>query len=311
MHKSGLVALVGRPNSGKSTLLNRILDSELSIVTPKAQTTRERLFGILTDEHLGQIIFTDTPGIHNAREGGINAFMMSEVREALIDVNSIWYLIDPGFVLKEGIRFEIPVLDLLSKLRAPVFILFNKIDLAFKPDLEKLAAKEKELLDEAAQRGVKIQACKRISAKSGLGVQNLLSETWELIPEGPLLYPDVEQISDKPVRFFVAEKVREQLFLQLGEELPYSSAVRIDKFEETATPVRIEATIFVERDSQKGMVIGSGGKKIKSIGQEARAKIEKFLGHQIFLGLKVDVLKNWTKDAEFLRRLGYEFKTKK
>ena len=302
MKHSGFIAIAGRPNSGKSTLLNRVLGSNLSIVTYKAQTTRERVLGILTEKQ-GQVIFIDTPGIHRAKEGGINDYMMREVKEALRGAAAVWYLVDPSSALFH----EVPVLDLLKEAGLPIFMIFNKSDLKNKRGEGPVnpMGLHQDLRAAAAERGLQVIEELPLSAINGTGVAELLKKTWALLPEGPLYYPDEEQISDRPTRFFVAEKVREQLLLQLGEELPYSCAVEIESFDEVTTPPRIEATIYVERDSQKGMVIGKGGTKIKSIGQAARKEIEEFLGQHVFVGLKVKVLKEWTRDAESLKRMGY------
>ncbi len=297
MSKSGFVVIAGRPNAGKSTLMNRILGSKISIVTPKAQTTRERVLGILTGKQ-GQIVFVDTPGIHNAKEGGINAFMMSEVREALAGVSAIWYLVDPSSVMKA----EQAVLEILKEASGvPVYLLWNKTDLKYvKPRtlMEEIPAKAKEM-------GIDFRQQFQVSALKGRGLAELLAATWEAMPEGPVHYPDPEQLSDRPVRYFVAEKIREQLLLQLGEEVPYCCAVEIERFEEDPKLPRIEAIIHVERESQKGMVVGKAGSKIKAIGQAARKEVEAFLGQQVFLGLKVKLLKDWSRDAEALKRLGY------
>lgn len=303
MSKSGFVAIIGRPNSGKSTLLNSILGANVSIVTPKAQTTRERVLGILTEKR-GQIVFVDTPGIHRAKEGGINEYMVAEAREALDGPNLVWYLLDPSSALQH----EEAVLSLLEKASAPVFLLLNKMDLARRKAPEALEGLERQITEAMSARKIRIQGVHRISAKDGAGVKELLAESWSIMPEGPLFYPDEEQISDRPTRFFVAEKVREQLLLKLGEEVPYSCAVEIEKFEEPRKPgdiTRIEAVIHVERDSQKGIVVGKGGAKIKEIGQAARHEIEGFLDSKVFLGLRVKVLKDWTRDAEALKRMGY------
>jgi GTP-binding protein Era len=302
--KAGFVALAGRPNAGKSTLLNQVLGAQLSIVTPKAQTTRERVLGILTEPSLGQIVFIDLPGIHRAKPGGINAYMMQEVREGLEGASAIWYLVDPD----SGLEHEEPVLELLAARKLPTFLLMNKSDLKRRED-RRTASRllGEEVLRRARDLGIPVQGerLRPLSARTGRGVKELLGETWTLLPEGPWFYPDEEQLSDRPVRFFVAEKIREQLMLCLGQELPYSCAVEIESFQEDARPPRIEAVIHVERDSQKGMVIGKGGAKIKEIGQKARAEIEEFLGEKVFLGLRVDVLKEWTRNAEQLKKLGY------
>ena len=311
MLKSGFVAIAGRPNTGKSTLLNRLLGTRLSIVTPKAQTTRENVLGILTDDKIGQIVFMDTPGIHRAREGGINEYMVSQAREALTAPAVVWYLVDPN----SRIEHEETVLKLLSATSAPVLFILNKSDLklsALPPTLKLI----EQVHARALALNINLQTPEgaepfRISAYKGRGVKELLAETWKRMPEGEFHYPDPDQLSDRPVRFFVAEKIREQLLLQLGEELPYSCAVEITTFDEKSTPPRIEATIHVERDSQKGMVVGAAGRKIRDIGSAARAEIEKFMGTKVFLGLTVKLLKEWSRDAEALRRLGYHLPEKR
>lgn len=301
MTKAGYIAIIGRPNSGKSTLLNSVLGSEISIVTPKAQTTREKVLGILTMEK-GQIIFIDTPGIHKAKSGGLNQYMVTQAQEALESPDLIWYLVDPF----SNLTHESVVIQLLERTQAPIFLLINKIDYLKKKLSTSVVEKlEKSLVQDLSSRNIQIKEVLRISAFSAKENTKLIKESWKYIPEGPLFYSDLEQLSDRPVRFFVAEKIREQLFHSLGEEIPYSCAVMIDEFDESKRMPHIQATIFVERESQKGMVIGKGGKKIKEIGQLARTKIEDFLAQRIFLGLKVKVLKDWSRDSEELSRLGY------
>ncbi len=298
MKRSGFVVIAGRPNAGKSTLMNRIVGSELSIVTPKAQTTRERVLGILTEKKIGQMVFIDTPGIHRAKEGGINAYMMSEVKEALEGTHLVWYLVDPNSKLTA----ETVVLDLLAAMSgSKIFLLMNKCDLKFANGELLLPL----VLKAAEERGVVFEQILHVSAYKGRGIAELLAASWPMLPEGPFHYPDLEQVSDRPLRFFAAEKIREQLLLNLGEELPYSCAVELVKFDEAVKPLRIEAIIHVERDSQKGMVVGKGGLKIKDIGMNARKSIESFLGEKIFLGLQVKVLEDWSKNADALERLGY------
>jgi GTP-binding protein Era len=303
MSKAGFIAIIGRPNAGKSTLLNSILGTKVSIVTPKAQTTRERVLGILTESKKGQVVFIDTPGIHTAKPGGINEFMVNEAREALEGPAVVWYLVDPN----SGLEHEVTVLELLEKSpRSPIFLLMTKLDEKGRyysmGMLEELQAK---LEEEMKKRGLNLAQVYRISAEKDKGLDELMEKSWAIMPEHPFYYPDEEQLSDRPTRFFVAEKVREQLFRCLGEELPYSCAVEIEKYDERAHPPRIEAVIHVERDSQKGMVIGKGGAKIKEIGTNARKEVEEFLGMPVFLGLKVNVLKDWTKDAAAMKRMGY------
>lgn len=304
MPKSGIVAIVGRPNAGKSTLLNAVLGSKVSIVTPKAQTTRERVLGILTEE-AGQIVFVDTPGIHQARAGGINEFMVDEARTALEAPEVVWYLVDPSSALKH----EQLVLEMLEKSGAPVLILLSKSDVVRGEEWQaRLALTGREISEECARRGVPVLGVQSLSARENQGVAELLAATWARIPDGPPLFPDPDQISDRPVRFFVGEMIREQLLLRLGEELPYSCAVEIESFQEPAAPgglTRVEAVIHVERESQKGMVVGKGGAKIREIGTHAREEIERFIGGKAFLGLRVKLLKDWSRDADDLRRLGY------
>lgn len=305
--KSGVVVIAGRPNAGKSTLINRVLGSQLSIVSPKPQTTREGVRGVYTESE-GQIVFVDTPGIHNARDGGINQYMMSQVHLSLEAPDLIWYLVDP----RTALHHEQNVLEILKKAKAPVFLILSKQDLKSKVFTdESLTALENELLSKGKELGIQWAQALKISAHEDEGVKELLAKTWSMMPVGPYLYPDGEDLSDRPARFFVGEMIREQLFMQLGEELPYACAVQITKYQEQVKPLRIEATIFVERDSQKGMVIGKAGVKIKAIGTQARIKIEEFLGQKIFLGLKTEVLKNWTRDAAQLKQLGYHLPKRK
>lgn len=301
--KSGFVAIAGRPNAGKSTILNALLGTDLSIVTSKAQTTREAVNGVLTEKE-GQIVFVDTPGIHRAKEGGINAFMMSQVRNALEEPDLIWYMIDPD----SSPTYETPVLEMLENAKKPVFVIYNKADRA--GNGERIRLLEPAMVKVLAERGIEVRETFRLSALKKKGLEPLLKRTWANLEVGPFHFEDEDQISDRPTRFFVAEKIREQLFLKLGEEIPYSCAIGIDKFDEKADPVRIEATIYVERESQKGMVIGAHGAKIKDIGMHARHQIDKFLDTKIFLGLQVKVLKEWSKDPERLKQLGYNLPKK-
>ncbi len=295
--KSGFVSIIGRPNAGKSTLMNRLLDFPLSIVTPKAQTTRQRIVGILNSPE-GQIVFTDTPGIHQARPGGLNEYMVQEAARSMEGGSVIWYLVDPS----SAMHHEQAVLQVIARSDLPVFMIFNKIDLVRSP--LGVDALEKELLAGLGERKVPARTF-RISAQEGGGVPELLECTWSALSEGPLYYPDQEQLTDRPVRFLVAEKVREQLYHQLGDEIPYSSSVEVEEFNEDCSPLLIRASIFVERDSQKGMVIGKGGAKIKQIGIVAREQIETFLDKKTRLELQVKVLRQWTKSMKDLKRLGY------
>lgn len=282
--------------------MNAVLKAQISIVTPKAQTTRDMILGILTEETLGQVVFVDTPGIHRAREGGINQYMVNQAREALNSPNLVWYVVDPSSALEH----EQPVIDLLKSSGAPVALLLNKMDwVGTKIPTDRIDSLEETLHQELKSAGIEVAGVYRISGLNKTGLDDLLTLSWSLLPEGAPFYPDPDQISDRPTRFFVAEKIRERLYYLLGDEVPYSCAIEIEKFDENPKLPRIEAVIYVERESQKGIVIGQGGSKIKEIGQSARAEIEEFLGQKIFLGLKVKLLKDWSKDADNLKRMGY------
>lgn len=249
LKKCGVVALLGRPNAGKSTLLNQLLETTLSIVSPKAQTTRDRIHGVLTEE-AGQIIFVDTPGVHRAKKGGVNEYMVTEAKAALDAPQLIWYLVDP----ESNLQHEKTVLDTLEGNPAPVFLLLNKVDIrAIRRHPEVLDELEQTMTHEMEERKLNLKKTFRVSARKSEGLAELMEASWEYLPQGPFLYPE-DELSDRPMRFFVGEKIREQLFLNLGDELPYSCAVSIDLFNENSDPIHIEATIHVERDSQKGIV---------------------------------------------------------
>ncbi len=307
--KFGQITLVGRPNAGKSTLMNTLLGTPLSLVSPKAQVSRERVRGILTVDE-GQIVFTDTPGIHQAREGGLNHYMMSEAKAALRGADLIWYLVDPHSQL----IYEEKVLEVLqqrsnaaSKEERPLFLLMNKMDLPvhqLPQGVLKRAQLASELEGELQKAGYRVTVFEVAGAQSE-SLADLMTASWAQLPVGAPRFADAEQISDRPMRYFVAEKIRGQLFALMGDEIPYSCGVEITEYQEDLQPIRIEAMVYVERESQKGMVIGQGAKKIKEIGIRARQEIEDFLGAPIYLGLKVKVLTKWTQNAEYLKKLGY------
>jgi GTP-binding protein Era len=300
--KSGVVALVGRPNVGKSTFLNCVLQEQISIVTPKAQTTRDQVRGIRTEER-GQIVFVDTPGIHRAKEGGINEYMIQEVKRALDHPDLVLYLIDPGSKPEAESR----VLEHLTGVDSRLIVVVNKSDLLKRsadsgswigPWIENV---RKEI------SGTRLHYLDsiRIAAGRNEGVDPLLSMIFENLPEGAPLYDDPDSLTDRPLRFVVSELIRKQLFMNLGDELPYSCAVEIESFKDRMKPVRISALIHVERESQKGMVIGAKGQKIKEIGTKAREEIEALMGERIFLELRVKVSESWTSEARKMKGLGY------
>ena len=298
--KSGVVALIGRPNVGKSTFLNRVLGESISIVTPKAQTTRDQIRGIVTEDR-GQIVFVDTPGIHRAKEGGINEYMIQEVVRALEGPDVVIYLIDPS----SKPTAEERVLEHLKGAACSLLIIINKCDLMRKDPamFEWIAPWIGKIRESLEGTRCKLVRSIEISAERGAGVRDVVDEIFGLLPEGPPLYGDADSLTDRSSRFVTAELIRKQLFLNLGDELPYSCAVEIESFKEGA-PVRISALIHVERESQKGMVIGAGGKKIKEIGTRARKEIEALLGSKVHLELRVKVLADWTREKRKMKGLG-------
>lgn len=300
--KSGTIALVGRPNAGKSSLLNAILGQDLSIVSPKAQTTRDQILGVYTEDKKGQILFYDTPGIHFAKPGGINEAMMANVSQALEAPDLVWLLLDPHSDLKREERLFQYLKENLQGV--PVFLVFTKAD-------QKRTLNDRDLMDWAKAQMDYAGVFEVSSIKSKKGLGTLVDSSWEKLPEGAPFFDDPDQISDRPMRFFAAEFIREQLFLHLGQELPYACAVKIVEFSEKKKPILIRAEICVERESQKGMVIGAGAQKIKQIGIDARKRLEGFMEQPIALKLQVEVIKDWSKNVDRLRELGYNVPQKK
>lgn len=290
MGKSGFVSIIGRPNSGKSTLLNRLVGEKVSIVTDKPQTTRHVVRGIVTRPE-GQITLLDTPGIHKPVHR-MNERMMKSVRDAMADVDLILLIVDCSASFGHGDEFT---LDLLRPIPTKKFLLLNKMDVVEKKDLL-------PIMDRYSKLG-NFEEIIPISALTGENVESLVQQILKYLREGPLFYPP-DQISDQQERTIAAEMIREKLILLTEEELPYSTAVVIDRFEENEKIYRIFASIFVERDSQKPIVIGKGGQKLKTIGTEARKELESFFGRRIFLELHVKVKKGWRDDEETLRSLG-------
>lgn len=285
MPRSGIVTVVGKPNVGKSTLLNRIIGQKLSITSPKPQSTRDRIVGIFTTSD-AQMVILDTPGLLDPKYPLQESMRGTAVR-ALDEADVIVYLADA----MEG---EPPSLVEAAKLgkpaKAPVIIALNKADALPVPRREELMAKGDVTL---------------ISALTGEGIPELMERLTARLPESPFLYPE-DEISTQPVRFFVAELVRETVLEQLHDEVPYAVAVQVEEYREGRSPLYIRAVIYVERDSQKAIIIGSQGSQIKKIGESARKKIETFLGEQVYLDLWVKVLANWRKNPGSLSRFGYQ-----
>jgi len=290
MSKSGFVSIIGRPNSGKSTLLNRLVGEKVSIVTDKPQTTRRVVRGIVTRPE-GQITFLDTPGIHKPIHR-MNERMMKSVRDSIADVDLVVLIVDASASFGRGEEFT---LELLKPVTTKKFLLLNKIDRIQKKTLLPIIDRYSKAVD--------FQEIIPISALKGENVENLISEIFKHLPEGPMFYP-ADQITDQQERTIAGEIVREKLILMTEEEMPYSTAVVVERFEEEEKLYRIVATIFVERESQKAIVIGRGGQKLKEVGTEARKELETFFGRKIFLELHVKVKKGWRDDEGMLRSLG-------
>lgn len=291
--KTGVVALIGPPNVGKSTLLNRLLGQKISIVSPKPQTTRNRILGIMNGEN-HQIILLDTPGIHRAHSP-LNLEMVKIALATLTEVDAIIFMIDTTFPLPEKINVTSEVLE---KTKKPVLLLVNKIDLSSREKLLPILNVYKEFFP--------FQAMIPLSAKTGDGVDILMQELLPLLPKGPRLYPE-DIPTDATERFIASEIVREKIFLLTRQEIPYSTAVTIDSFQEEDPSglLTIHATIHVEKKSQKGIIIGKQGAMLKKIGQAARHDIVELLGTKIMLKLWVKIRKDWTKDGRFLKELGF------
>jgi GTPase len=291
--RSGFVGLVGRPNAGKSTLLNRLVGQKLAIVSDKPQTTRNRIVGVKTVAG-GQLIYVDTPGIHRPLHR-LNVRMVDISRSTLREVDVVALVVDAATEHGAGDNF---VWDLIKHTRAPVVVVLNKIDLVPKPDLlPRIAA--------VAKKGTAVDIVP-VSAETGENVPRLEEVLLSHLPEGPALYPD-DYLTDQPERFFVAELVREQVLRHTHAELPFSSAVVVDAFEEPATPgglLRLHCSILVERASQKPIVLGRGGSMIKAIGTAARLELERFFDAKVFLDLHVKVKADWREDPRTLTDIG-------
>lgn len=288
---AGYVALVGRPNVGKSTLLNRLAGEKLSIVTAKEQTTRERVTGILTTETT-QMIFVDTPGLLEPRYL-LQRSMLGEALMALADADVVLLILDA--TQGEATRPAGEALERLTARRPDLLVAVNKIDVADARAVSELATWAEGVFQVVAHR---------ISADKGDGVSELQSALEARLPESPFYYP-ADDIAVQPVRFFVAELVRETIFEAYEQEVPYSTVVRVEEFRESDDPLYIRATIYVERDSQKGILIGRGGTAIRMLGQASREKIEAFLGRSVYLDLWVKPLAGWRRKKAALKRLGY------
>ena len=293
--KSGFVSIVGRPNVGKSTLLNQILQTKVAIVTPKAQTTRNKIQGIYTTS-CEQIIFVDTPGIHNSFNE-LGTVMNQLAYEAIEGMDLILFLVDSNMPFSD---LDSEIIEKLKKVNTPIILVFNKIDLI----------KDEEKFDKLFEeyKVLKCEKIVKISAEQNLGISELVKSIIEILPVGPQYYPE-DQLMDQPERFMVAEIIREKILLSTQQEVPHSVAVEIESFKndiENPNLININATIVVERPSQKKIIIGDKGGKIKSIGMAARKDIAKFLGNKVYLELFVKVEADWRNRKHYLKQYGYQ-----
>ena len=295
-HVSGFVSILGRPNAGKSTLLNALVGMKVAIVADKPQTTRTSIQGVLTEPGF-QIVFLDTPGIHKAG-GSIQKRMMDAVRNALDERDVLLFLVDASVPFHDADRKAV---SLLQKSDAPAIVVFNKIDLV------KEKAKLLPLIEEYRKLHP-FAAFVPISAHKGEGLEELKKEVVERLPEGPRYFPE-DHITDQPERFLAAELIREKALLLTREEVPHSIAVLIDRWEDTPQITRIYSTIFVERDGQKRILIGAKGSMLTRIGALAREEMEKILGRKIYLSLFIKVQPDWREKAAFLNAIDWRTMT--
>ena len=290
MHKAGFVNIVGNLNVGKSTLMNRLVGEKISIITSKSQTTRHRIKGIVnTDDY--QIVFSDTPGVVKPSYK-MQEYMLEFSKSALVDADIILYVTD----VVENIEKNLDFIDKVNKSDIPVLLVINKIDLTTQEKLEALFDKWKSLIPRAE--------IFPLSATENFNVDNLYKRIVELLPEGEPFFPK-DELTDLPSRFFVNEIIREKILQYYDKEVPYSVEVEVEEFKEDDKRINIMAVIYVERSSQKGIIIGSQGEALKKVGTQARLDIEAFFGKKVFLNLYVKVLKDWrNKDSE-LKNFGY------
>lgn len=290
MHKAGFVNIVGNPNVGKSTLMNQLVGERISIATFKAQTTRHRIMGIVNTDDM-QIVFSDTPGVLKPNYK-MQEMMLAFSESALADADVLLYVTD----VVENPEKNMEFLEKVQKMNIPVLLLVNKIDQSNQKDLGNIVMKWHSLLPNAE--------ILPISAKNKFGVDMLLKRIKELLPESPA-YFDKDQLTDKPARFFVSEIIREKILLYYDKEIPYSVEVKVESFKEGEKSINIRAIIFVERDSQKGIIIGHQGVALKKVGSESRKALEKFFGKKVFLETFVKVDKDWRSSEKELDSFGY------
>jgi len=291
--RCGYVGIVGRPNVGKSTLLNRLVGQKISITAPKPQTTRHQILGIVTDE-AGQAVFVDTPGLHTRQKGALNRYLNRAAASVLEGVDLVLFVVQAGRFNNE----DRAVLARLENVRVPVILVVNKVDLM--PSKEQLLP---FLVEVSSQRD--FAAVLPVVARRKKAADLVLKEVFRLLPEGDPLF-DEDQITTASLRFMVGEIVREKLARLVHDEVPYSTTVEVERFAEEATHTAIDAVIYVERPGQKAIVIGKGGCKLKEIGTQARIDIERIIERKVMLKLWVKVREDWADDNRALRALGYQ-----
>jgi GTP-binding protein Era len=291
MHKSGFVNIVGNPNVGKSTLMNALVGEKISIITSKAQTTRHRILGIVNGEDF-QIVYSDTPGVLKPNYK-LQESMLNFSNSALTDADVVLYVTD---VVENGEKNS-DFLEKVKKQKSPILLIINKIDLSNQKDLEDLVLKWQQLLPEAE--------IIPISAKNNFNLEYLLKRIKSLLPDSPPFF-EKDALTDKPARFFVTEIIREKILTNYDKEIPYSVEVVVERFKEDDHLIRINAVIYVERDSQKGIIIGQAGKMLKKVGMEARKDMETFFDKKVFLELFVKVERDWRNKDRKLKEFGYQ-----
>ncbi|HCA7396756.1 TPA: GTPase Era [Staphylococcus pseudintermedius] len=291
-YKSGFVTIIGRPNVGKSTFVNRVIGHKIAIMSDKAQTTRNKIQGVMTQQD-AQIVFLDTPGIHKPKHK-LGDYMMKVAKNTLSEIDAVMFMVNVNEEIGRGDEY---IMEMLKTVKTPVFLVLNKIDLvhpdALMPRIEQY------------QRYMDFAEIIPISALEGHNVDHFVNVLKSYLPEGPQYYPD-GQISDHPEQFVVSELIREKILQTTSEEIPHAIGVNVERMtQESEDRVHIEAVIYVERDSQKGIVIGKGGKKLKEVGKRARLDIEHLLGSKVYLDLWVKVQKDWRNKSSFIKQMGY------
>ncbi|MDT0815255.1 GTPase Era [Staphylococcus pseudintermedius] len=291
-YKSGFVTIIGRPNVGKSTFVNRVIGHKIAIMSDKAQTTRNKIQGVMTQQD-AQIVFLDTPGIHKPKHK-LGDYMMKVAKNTLSEIDAVMFMVNVNEEIGRGDEY---IMEMLKTVKTPVFLVLNKIDLVYPDALMPRI--------EQYQRYMDFAEIIPISALEGHNVDHFINVLKSYLPEGPQYYPD-GQISDHPEQFVVSELIREKILQTTSEEIPHAIGVNVERMtQESEDRVHIEAVIYVERDSQKGIVIGKGGKKLKEVGKRARLDIEHLLGSKVYLDLWVKVQKDWRNKSSFIKQMGY------